>query len=144
MKSIDHIFKTDEKVEQETGIPINYGEFRVHIVRAGGSNKKYTRLLQQRLKPYRRQLENESMDDDVAAKILAETYADSIIIKMEVKDGEGKWKPGILRSTGVVPFSRENVVKVLLEVPEFFNDLKSQAGQVALFRAFDLDDDAKN
>jgi hypothetical protein len=143
-KSIDELFQTDQKAEKDEGVILDYGDFRVRIARAGGNNTKFSRVLQAKMKPFRRQIETDTMDEEVATKLMVETYAEAVILDMDVKVGKDKYEQGILRKTGVVPFTKENVVSVFTEMKEFFRDVQSQANNVSLFRTHQLEEDTKN
>lgn len=135
MASPYELFKTDEKAELDEGVILDYGEFNIRIARAGGSNKKFGKLLNVRLKPHRRQMETDTMDDAVATRIMVETYADSIILGWNnVKDASG----------ADMEYNRENVIKLFTDLPDLFRDVQSQAGQVALFRSAEADATIKN
>lgn len=120
-------FSTDPKLEAESGVLLDYGASgKILIHRAGGANKKFAAVLTAKLKPYRRQIEAGTMDDGVASRILAEAYADSVIKEWEgVCDAEGK----------PIPFTRDNVIKLLTDLPELFKDIQEQAASVSNFRA---------
>jgi hypothetical protein len=144
------VFKTDKDMET-TGVILDYGDFRVKIARAGGANKKFGKLLTARLKPFKRQIEIDSMDETVASGIMVETYVDAVILDMEVKDKENGtdsnpvYVQGILDPTGnVLPYNKENAVKFLTDLPELFKDIQAQAGQVALFRTEEQAEEIKN
>lgn len=129
------MFKTNTEVEAEKGINLDYGAFSIRIVRAGGANKKFGKLLNDRLKPYRRQIDNDTIGDGIADKIMAETYADSIIIGWEgVTDPGGK----------KLEYSRANCVKLLLDLPELFRDIQEQAAKAANFKTEEVAADVKN
>lgn len=135
MKGPYSMFRTDPKVEALEGIVLNYGPFNIRVARAGGANAKFRTVLTDRLRPYRKQMEMGSMDDDVAQKLLAEVYADSVILGWEgVTNAEGK----------ILPFTRDNVIKVLLDLPDLFKDVQEQASLLSNFKAEALEDEAKN
>ncbi len=139
------LFKTDEKVEVEQGVTLDYGAFRVRIARAGGNNKKFGKLLIARMKPYRRQLDTDTMDEEVSAAILRGVYADAIVLGFDVKNEDGTYEVGIPAEDGSVkPFTRENLIKIFEDLPEFFRDVQDQANRVSLFRAAELEADVKN
>jgi len=125
-------FSTDKKLEQE-GIKIDYGTTRITIARAGGSNKQYELALTRKTKPYRRAMSNGSLPNEVAAKILLETYVDTIILGWE-ELVEEKWKFGIMDADGkLLPFNEKNVTKALQDLPDLFADLQAQASNMSLF-----------
>jgi hypothetical protein len=159
MKSIDQLFQTDSSAEAKEGVILDFGDFRVRIARAGGANKRFSNLLNKRMTPYRRQIDTDTMDEDVAAQILAEIYADSVILGMDVKKykdinggsvpvkderGNYTYEPGILRSEGIVEYNRDNVVRVFLDHPEFFRAIQADANKMSLFRSIEIEEDAKN
>jgi hypothetical protein len=144
MASPYEMFKTSKELEADKGVILDYGDFRVRIARAGGGNKKYARIITARLKPYRRQIDTDTMDEELARKIHAEVYADTVILGWESKGPDGKFVSGIQDENGdILPFSREAVIKTLLDLPDLFSDIQAQAGKVSLFRAAELEDDTK-
>ena len=74
------MFKTNVAAEADQGIALDYGSFSIRINRAGGSNKRYGQELIRRLKPYRRQIDNDTLDNAVAEKVMAGLYADTVVI----------------------------------------------------------------
>lgn len=133
-------FKTDEKFETE-GIIIEYGTgangkpISFRVARAGGNNQKYLKLLESRTKPYRRQLQNDSLDLKVAEKIFLEVFVDSVLLGWEnVEDATGV----------LLPFTRDNAIKVFTDLPDLYNDLREQAAKSSLFRVEIKEVDAKN
>lgn len=136
-------FATDQGLEKN-GIVLDYGNFRVTISRAGGSNKKFSRLLESKTKPYRRQIQNDSMDDVIGDRLLREVYVEAVIQDWETKDGD-KWKKGIEGKDGkILPFCNKNIYDTLTNLPELFADIVSQAGKAALFKHETQEDDSKN
>lgn len=133
-------FKTDDSLEK-TGIFLDYGEFRVTIARAGGSNKRFAKVLEAKTKPYRRAIQTEMMDQERGATLLREVYAEAVVLNWEVRDGEDKdgnpkWRVGIELPDGTIgAFTKENVLLTFNNLPDLFSDIQEQAGKAALFRA---------
>lgn len=136
MASLYDLFKTDEQAETQDGIVLDYGAAgRIRIVRAGGANKRFAQALNSKLRPYQRQLASDTMDEGLAARLMAEVYADTVIIGWEgVADADG----------AELPYCRANVVKLLTDLPELFRDIQSQAVAAANFRAAELETGVKN
>ena len=134
--SLYKAFGTDKNLENGAGVILDYGELgRVKIHRAGGANKRFNTFLAAKTKPYRRQIEADLMPADKATQIMAEVYAETVIIGWEnVKDENGK----------DLPFTKENVVKLLTEIPDFFYEIKTAANDAATFRREELREDIKN
>lgn len=137
-------FQTDKQAEQE-GIVIDYGDFRVTVARAGGSNRKYKKLLNTMAKPYQRLLDTDAMDDVKADKIVMEVFAKTVVKKWETLV-DGKWKSGIENPDGkaLLPVNVENLVKTFTALPDLFDDLRDQASKSGLFRAALKEAAAKN
>lgn len=131
MPSLYKLFKTDEKSEQE-GITVEYmveadqPPVRIRIARAGGSNSRYARVFEAKVKPYRRQLAAGTLDEQTSRRLYAEVYADSVVLGWENLTDD-KDQP--------IPFNRENCVKILMDLPELADELRTQATRIAPFRA---------
>jgi len=129
------MFGNDKTLEAEKGIALDYGDFQIRVARAGGSNSNFARMLRTKLKPYKRQVDLGTMDDAVAQKILAEVYAESVILG---------WS-GVTDTNGdVLEFNTENAVKLLLDLPDLFTDIQRQAENFTNFRQAELEDEVKN
>ena len=135
MTNIYELFSTNEELEKQ-GIEIDYGSAGVFIIaRAGGSNNKFAKNLEAKTRPYRRQIEAGTMDNDVGEKLLRESFVNSVLLGWRnVKDKEDN----------DIPYNRENALKLFEELPELFKDLQQQAMSFANFRTVELEEDAKN
>ena len=132
--SLKSQFKTDKKLETK-GIVIDYGETRVTVARAGGANKRFSRMLDAKTKPYRRAIALGSFDDERSNAILREVYAHTVVIGWEENVGttaEPQWEAGISpedagveSSDALLPVTPENVMSVLGNLPDLFIDLSS-------------------
>lgn len=140
-------FKTDQNLEKD-GIFLDYGDFRFKVARAGGANQRFQKILAAKFKPHRRLMQLDVMDDDLARKLLAESYAEAVILGWDHKVGEGesaKWEPGMIDEEGkVMEFNNENVIKVLLDLPELFRDIQGQCDSAANFQLESRKETAKN
>lgn len=139
------MFSTDKSKEAE-GIVLNYSDvFWIKITRAGGANEHYKRILTEKLRPYRRAIQTETIDEAASARLLREAVAEGVV---------QEWGTGIYpNGKGFIPgpkgeepigFSVENVIMVFERLPELFNDVYEQAGKVSLFRATEAEVDAGN
>lgn len=127
-------FKTDSKVEQ-TGIVIDYGDFKITIARAGGANKAYQKALERKTRPFKRAIQADAFSNDQAMAILREVYAETVVIGWEGVTDENE-QP--------LPFNKENCIKLFTDLPDLFNDLMQQSSNLALFREQIRDEDSKN
>lgn len=131
-------FKTSTDLETE-GVVLDYGSCRIRVARAGGSNKKFSRVLENKMKPYRRQLQAGTLENDAALGVMREVFAEAIILGWETKDENGAWVSGIEGPDGeVLPVTSANVIETFNNLPDLFLDLHEQASQMALFRQDEL------
>lgn len=137
-------FKTSNELETK-GITLLYPGLKLEIARAGGANKAFGKLLDTRLKPYERQMRTNSMDDAVAARIMAEVYAETIVLSCAV-ESEGEYLPDTCPTASgeVVPATRDALADLFTELPELFRDIQAQASNFALFREAELAETAGN
>jgi hypothetical protein len=133
-------FKTNDKLESD-GILLQYGldskgqPVVIRVARAGPGNTKFQKLLDRKLKPFRRQLQMESADEKVIEKVLIEVYAETIVLGWEnVEDEKGL----------PILFNKANCIKLFNDLPDLFADVRDQAMKSSLFRAEILEGDAGN
>lgn len=129
MSGLYQAFETNKDLES-SGIELDYGKnskgapIRIKIARAGGANKRFAKVLDRLLRPYKRQLANDQLSDDVAKEVMIQAYADSVVLGWEgVEDREGN----------PMEFSRDNVVRLFNDLPELFLDVQQQSQKAALF-----------
>lgn len=128
------MFKTDPTLETK-GIVLNYGDFKITVARAGGANKAYVKCLERKSRPYRRAIQAETMDNELATAMMREVYVESVVLGWEgVLDAKGK----------SLPFSKENALQLFTDLPDLFQDVMEQAGKAALFREEIRETEAKN
>lgn len=141
--SLYSAFKTDENIER-LGIVLDYGSFRIRVARAGGSNKRFARVFEQKLKPVRQALKADQLQEEIGDRILAEVYADAVILDWETLI-DGEFKKGIEAEDGsLLPFNVKNVQETLQNLPELFTDIREQTTKFSNFRALDKEADAAN
>jgi hypothetical protein len=135
MSNTYSMFKTDSTTEQ-TGIWLRYSPtMRIRVARSGGGNVAFAKALEAKSKPYRLAIKNEMMDNELGKQILIEVYAETVVLGWEgVTDERGK----------DLPHSRENVVKLLTDLPDLFQDIIEQSSKMALFRQQQLETEAGN
>ena len=132
---IYNTFGTDNGLEKN-GVWMDVdGETRFLVARIGTSGSGYDKRLRVAAKPYRRLIENEKADLEVVRKIMTETFAKTALLDWRnVKDEEGN----------DIPFSKENAVKLLTELPELANLLLDFARDYQNYRRAQLEEDGKN
>ena len=143
-------FATDKNVEKD-GVVLEYGLnskkkiISIRIARAGGANTHYSKLLESKIKPYRRQIQNETLDNAVAEKLTKEVYASAVVLGWEnvefpILDKDGN-RTGEFEE---LEFNQTNFIRLMDDLPDLWADIQNQATRAALFRSEILETDAKN
>lgn len=125
-------FETDPNVESDEGITLDYGKAgKIKIHRAGGSNQKFINYYRAKMKPYTRQIQTNTMDNDVANELLIDIYTKTVIVGWEgVRD----------RNNNLLEFNEQNVRQVLKDLPTLFQDIQNSAQDASLFRKEMIED----
>lgn len=133
-------FGTDKEKEVE-GVEVSYGfnedgtEIKFLISRMTKSNKAYSKALEKATRPYRRQFELGTMNEQKAEDIFMEVFSTTILKGWEnVQDADGK----------PIEFSRFKAVDLFKALPDLYQDLQEKANSAALFREEVLEEEAKN
>lgn len=133
-------FQTDTNLEKN-GIVLEYGDnskglpIGIRIARAGGSNNAYNKRLEALVKPYRRQIQTETIDNKVLEKLVLQAFAETVVLGWEnVED----------KDENELEFNVENVINLFTDLPDLFKDIQEQASKAVLFREDILEVEAKN
>lgn len=123
-------FKTDERLEKE-GVWVEYGEdesglpIRFLIARAGGANKRFTMLVEKKMRPYRRALSTGTLDNATALSVMRECFAEAVILDWEnVTDENGE----------ILPYSQHACLKLLTDLPDLFADIRQVAESMSAYK----------
>lgn len=134
-------FQTDQSAETD-GIDIDYGidsrtgeNIKFKVARAGGSNAKFAKLWDSKTKPYRRQIQTDTMDNATAEKLIHEVYAEAVVLG---------WSGVYDRDGNKLDYTVANCVQLFKDLPELFNDIRQVASSIAAFRIQEREEDAKN
>ena len=120
--------RVEEGVWFETGI----GDISVKVKRIGDS--RYKEMLQKLSRPYRRQIERNTFDDDKAAELLSRALAECILVDWKNIEDAGK----------AVKFSKATAYQYLVEFDELREIVMEVAGEREAFRVDWLEESAKN
>ena len=135
MTNIYEAFQTDAEMEQE-GIEYDMGELGVFkLARAGGANMKFAKLVEKKTRPYRQQIDRGTIDPDLGNRLLAEAFAESVILGWTGVKG---------RDNKQIKYSPAAAVKLMLDLPELFNELREAATSMANFRNEQIEEDTGN
>lgn len=117
------MFKTNKTLETE-GVILDYGAFQITVARAGGSNKKFQKVLSDLAKPHMLSMKNQTMDQDLQDRLMVEAYAEAIILN---------WKGVCDESGKKIPFTKANTIKLFTDLPDLFQNVVEQASKFSMF-----------
>ena len=119
------------------GIWIDYGVEggKFLVARSGGANTKFAKVLEFKMRPYRRQMDTGKLDNEIASRILMESFVEAALLDWDgVQNREGE----------TFTFSKENAISLFIDLPELFTDLREQSSKMANFQAGDVEADSGN
>ena len=133
-------FQTDRHLETD-GVDVVYGKnsagepITFRIARSGGANTEYRRVLDLKTKPYRRQLQNGTVDVAILEDLVLQTFAETVVLGWSgVEDAEGN----------PLAYSKEAALKLMQDLPELYQDLLEVSQRASTFRQEEREADAKN
>lgn len=128
-------YKTDPEVEQN-GVWFPYGEdVKILLARAGGANKKFQRCGDKAATKYKRELDMNRLPAEEANQAVVEMYADSVVMD---------WKNVTDENDESLAFNRENVIKVLTDLPDLFRRVQEDAQNMQVYKEYRDGEDSKN
>lgn len=136
MKDLYDIFET-VKEDEVDGVWQDFGTARIKIARAGGKNTTYIKTFTKTMKRYNK-VNYEALKEEEADRVLAEVFAKSVIKAWEIKNEDDQWESGLILKKNnekvKVPFSVENVITCLLDLPDLFRRLREYADDIKTFQ----------
>lgn len=138
--SIYKLFKTDKNLEQD-GVWIEYPENEdgsipsFKIARMSRSNKNYLKAVEEKTKPYKRQIELNAMKSDLADDMLLDIFVSAILLD---------WKNVVTLQGNAFPYSKENAKQLMKMLHDLYDDLQEKAKEIQFFIDRDMENDAKN
>lgn len=139
LKGPEAMFKTNARVEAE-GVELDYGDFWIKVTRAGATNTRFKKLFEKAMKPHRRSVANDTMNNEVAERITREVWAESIVMGWGSKLGDGMMP----YQGAALPFSVSNCVQLFNDLPDLFIDVREQSMKLGLFQDEEQEADAGN
>jgi hypothetical protein len=129
------MFETDKTIEKAGFWYAFSKSTRYLLARAGGSNIRFAKVLEAKTRPHRRQLDDNSMDTDLANSLLIEAFVDAVLLDWEGVTGKDR-QP--------LEYSKANAVKLLTDLPDLFTELRTEATRLANFLVKQVEDDSGN
>ena len=134
-KSIYDKFATDKKLEQE-GIVLDYGDgLELRIARAGGSNVKYEKVVQFKMKKFNQQMKHDLLEPEQMREVMREVLAETVVLG---------WKGVTDRQGDALPFTKDNCIQLFKDLPDLFDDVLEQSRKANLFKEMVREEEAGN
>jgi len=132
MGKLHELFKTNPNLESGEGIVLDYdNRVRIHIRRAGGSNRQYQKVLETVTAPFRRAIDTGMLSQERAEELFMEIFARAVVLRWEgVEQGDLDGSD----DTAEVIFNYDNCMKLFHTLPDLFRDIQEAAGKASLFR----------
>ncbi len=119
-------------VEVECGDEINP---KFKLARMIRRNKRYAKLMDLKMRPYKKALEHDVLPESIAEKALRESFVETILLDWrDVKDEDGN----------EIVFSKDTATKLLNDLPDLFDLLQEHARDMSLFKESELEAESKN
>ena len=83
MPSIYEMFATDLKIETDGFVHRVSDKISFTLARAGGANTKFSKAMEVKTRPYRRQISEDTMEITLANKLLIEAFAETVVLAFE-------------------------------------------------------------
>lgn len=103
--------------------------------RAGPSNPEYQAAFAEIERKYRLELQTETLDPATAEAVYLEAFVKSVLVT---------WEHVYDRNGVEIPFSHENAIKLLTDLPDLFTVLRAKAESLTTFQTKAVETDAKN
>ncbi len=129
-KEVDGIrIKFDEVVNEDGTTPVFI------ISRMGKGNKPYQKNLEARVRPYRRQIELNTLANETSEKVFLNVFVDTILKGWENVQDENNVE---------IPYTRENAIRVMSDLSDVYERLQEESKIASNFRDLNLEADGKN
>lgn len=145
--SLSKQFKTDSEKEQN-GVAIAFAPNddgtvpTFYIARQSSRNTKYARTVEAVTKPYRRQIDTNTLGEKQSQALMMEVFVKSILLGWQnVAKSDIS---GDTSETGYADFTPDNAKALFERLPELYDSLNEQSKNVALFKDEAMEADAKN
>jgi len=133
--SIYEKFGTDKNLERE-GVVLDYGDgLEIRIARAGGSNSKFEKSTQQKMRKFSQQLKHDLLEPEQMREVMREVLAETVVLS---------WKGVTDRAGKELPFNVANCIQLFKDLPDLFDDVLEQSRKANLFKQSVLEDEAGN
>jgi hypothetical protein len=122
-RNLYDLFETDKNLEL-SGVGFQFGDSLFKCKRAGGSNRQFDTIFEDRTRAFSTKMQMASLSDEQSDSILMDVYYDAVVMGWEnVTDREGN----------DLEFTKENFVQVMKDLPDLWKGLRTAAANMDNF-----------
>jgi hypothetical protein len=133
-KTFDDVFGLDSEYVK-AGAKIDYGDLgHFVLLPMGPENENLSKVANRIYAPYRRQMDTDTLSEEVSRKLAVRIFAEAIISEMAYNQEDGT----------VLEDTIDNRVAVLERLPQLFLKLTEDAQKRGNFQRANVEADAKN
>lgn len=122
-------FQTNKSAEEEgVWVDVDGNGTRIKVARI--NNARYKKYFQKITKPYKRQIRNGTLSEDLAEKLLVDALANTILLD---------WK-GFTKEGQDFPYSVDNARSFLAESADFRDLVSDAANEMETFRSAEIEE----
>ena len=118
--------------KEREGVWVAYEEGELKIARLGNPHNR--QVFQRIRAPFKRQIQRGTLTDTQQARIIAETYAESLLLD---------WKGMTDEEGNEFPYNRDNAIAVLMNDMDLRDFVEQTAQEAALFRVEEVESRGK-
>lgn len=124
-QSLFEIFGANKEMEVN-GVDFQFGSAIFTARRAGSANKLYSATVRKVFAPYRRQMNNDTLDPEVTSGLMMKVFFRSVILGWRgVTDKEGR----------TLEFNEQNFIWLMTELPDLWETLQENCAKLSNFRS---------
>jgi hypothetical protein len=122
-RNLYELYETDKDMEKK-GIYLKFADSKFKVKRAGGSNRDFDTIFEARTREFQHKLQIASLTQEHQDDILMDVYFDAVMLG---------WEDVTDRAGERLEFNKVNFKKVMGDLPDLWNGLRSQASNMDNF-----------
>jgi hypothetical protein len=116
-RSLYALFETDKDLEQK-GVEFQFGDSKFRCKRAGGSNRQFDTIFEERTRAFSTKMQMASISDEQSDRILMDVFFDAVVLG---------WTDVVDRAGEPIAFTKENFMQVMTDLPDLWKALRAAA-----------------
>ena len=130
------MYETEKDLEKD-GVDVKIGPATFVVARAGGSNRDFKNMLLAKSKPLQKRIKKNTVDADL------DVESESLMIEVYSKTVIKGWSGVTDRDGNEFPFTVENCIMLLSDLPDLFTEIQTEASDISNFQNEIKEEDLK-